>query len=71
VIIKRQSFTVDVQGHGVQGTTFTPPAPRGNLIIQSAIGVNQRQYASFAAHLAQLGFRSITYDYSGTGTSNA
>jgi predicted alpha/beta hydrolase len=41
------------------------------VIVNSAIGVERRFYAPFAAYLAQRGFDALTYDYRGVGGSAA
>ena len=39
------------------------------LLINSATGVKQQIYFSFAKYLAEKGFTVITYDYRGIGES--
>ncbi|HAI79557.1 MAG TPA: alpha/beta hydrolase, partial [Chryseobacterium sp.] len=49
---------------------FEPEIPnRKLLVINSATGVRQQVYFSFAKYLAAQGFTVITYDYRGIGES--
>ena len=49
---------------------FEPEIPNGKLLlINSATGVKQQIYFSFAKYLAENGFTVITYDYRGIGES--
>lgn len=49
---------------------FEPETSNGKLLlINSATGVKQQIYFSFAKYLAENGFTVITYDYSGIGES--
>ena len=49
---------------------FEPEISNGKLLlINSATGVKQQIYFSFAKHLAEKGFTVITYDYRGIGES--
>ncbi|QOW10761.1 alpha/beta fold hydrolase [Kaistella flava (ex Peng et al. 2021)] len=49
---------------------FEPETPNGKLLlINSATGVKQQIYFSFAKYLAENGFTVITYDYRGIGES--
>ena len=49
---------------------FEPVIPnRKLLVINSATGVKQQVYFSFAKYLAEQGFTVITYDYRGIGES--
>ena len=49
---------------------FEPEIPnRKLLVINSATGVRQQVYFSFAKYLAEQGFTVITYDYRGIGES--
>lgn len=49
---------------------FEPEIPnRKLLVINSATGVRQQVYFSFAKYLAEHGFTVITYDYRGIGES--
>ena len=51
-------------------TVFEPQNPNGKLLlINSATGVKQQVYFSFAKHFAENGFTAITYDYRGIGDS--
>ncbi len=43
--------------------------PRAIVAVASAMGVPQRHYAPFAAHLASAGFTALTFDYRGVGGS--
>lgn len=53
--------------------TFAPPdgAAQASIVIGGAMGVRQTFYASFAAWLAQQGYRVTTFDYRGSGDSLA
>lgn len=49
---------------------FEPQTPNGKLLlINSATGVKQQIYFSFAKYFAENGFTVITYDYRGIGES--
>lgn len=49
---------------------FTPEKSNGKvLLINSATGVKQQVYFSFALFFCEAGFNVITYDYSGIGLS--
>ncbi len=49
---------------------FEPQNPAGKLLlINSATGVKQQVYFSFAKYFAENGFTVITYDYRGVGES--
>lgn len=49
---------------------FEPEIPNGKLLlINSATGVKQQIYFSFAKYLAENGFTVFTYDYRGIGES--
>jgi predicted alpha/beta hydrolase len=51
-------------------TVFEPQNPNGKLLlINSATGVKQQVYFSFAKYFAENGFTAITYDYRGIGDS--
>lgn len=51
-------------------TVFEPQNPNGKLLlINSATGVKQQVYFSFAKYFAENGFTAITYDYRGIGES--
>jgi predicted alpha/beta hydrolase len=51
-------------------TIFEPQNPNGKLLlINSATGVKQQIYFSFAKYFAENGFTAITYDYRGIGKS--
>ena len=51
-------------------TVFEPQNPNGKLLlINSATGVKQQIYFSFAKYFAENGFTAITYDYRGIGDS--
>jgi len=60
-------------GYALHGSSFPPEAPpRGaTVIVCSAMLVRHGFYAAFAAHLARRGFRVLTYDNRGVGTSLA
>lgn len=44
-------------------------APRGTVVIPSAMGVAQNYYGRFAEWLSTQGYRAITFDYRGIGRS--
>ena len=49
---------------------FEPEKPRNKLLlINSATGVKQHIYFSFAQYFSEQGFTVITYDYRGIGLS--
>lgn len=49
---------------------FSPEKSKGKLLlINSATGVKQQLYFSFAKYFAEQGFTAITYDYRGIGLS--
>ncbi len=49
---------------------FRPEKSNGKfLLINSATGVKQQVYFSFASYFSQQGFTVITYDYRGIGLS--
>lgn len=51
-------------------TVFEPQNPNGKLLlINSATGVKQQVYFSFAKYFAENGFTAITFDYRGIGDS--
>ena len=51
-------------------TVFEPQNPNGKLLlINSATGVKQQVYFSFAKYFAENGYTAITYDYRGIGDS--
>lgn len=51
-------------------TVFEPRHPKGKLLlINSATGVKQQIYFSFAKYFAHYGYTVITYDYRGIGAS--
>lgn len=54
----------------IAATVFEPADSNGKLLlINSATGVKQQIYFSFAKYFAENGFTVITYDYSGIGES--
>ena len=63
------TFVAIAGGHSVHGTCYTPEHPVASVVVQGAIGMEQTRYARLAEHLSSMGFRAITYDYSGTGRS--
>lgn len=57
-------------GSTISATIFKPEVSvQKLLVINSATGVKQQVYFSFAKYLTEHGFRVITYDYSGIGQS--
>lgn len=57
-------------GYPLAGTLFRPAEPNGRaVLVNSAVGVKQQFYSSFAAYLAERGFLVLTYDYRGMGAS--
>lgn len=56
-------------GHRVLTHCFHTEAPRGTVIIASAMGVAQNYYAPFAEWLSDQGYAVITFDYVGMGES--
>ncbi len=53
------------------GVLFQPASgpPQGLAVIAPAMAVLQRMYRAFAAHLADQGFATLTFDYRGIGDS--
>lgn len=66
-----KQLTINSQdGFPIAAHLFEPEAGNGKLvIINSATGVKQQIYFSFAKYLADAGFTVITYDYRGIGLS--
>jgi predicted alpha/beta hydrolase len=61
---------VTTDGFVLSATRFTPENPTGKIVLMnSATGVRQKFYASFAAYLAKEGYTVYTYDYRGIGHS--
>lgn len=61
---------VSTDGVVLDATSFLPDgAPRGGVLIVSAMGVPQRYYAPVATWLATQGFAALTFDYRGMGRS--
>lgn len=61
---------VTTDGFVLSATRFTPENPTSKVVlINSATGVKQKFYASFAAYLAKEGYTVYTYDYRGIGHS--
>ncbi len=58
-------------GYPLSVTSYSPAAPRYNLLINSATGINQRFYQHFAKHVAERGARVFHYDYRGIGASHS
>jgi predicted alpha/beta hydrolase len=69
--IQAQARSIDNgNGHQLSSTWYHPSgAPRGAVLIASAMAVKQRFYADFARWLAARGFLVATFDYLGTGDS--
>lgn len=56
--------------NSIEAHVFTPDQNNGSIVlINSATGVKQQVYFSFAQYLSGYGFTVITYDYSGIGLS--
>ncbi|WP_100076816.1 alpha/beta fold hydrolase [Chryseobacterium camelliae] len=56
--------------NSIEAHVFTPDQNNGSIVlINSATGVKQQVYFSFAQYLSEHGFTVITYDYSGIGLS--
>lgn len=54
-------------GRALHGTWFEPAGDiRGAVVVAPAMATPSRYYASFAAWLADHGFRALTYDHRGT-----
>ncbi|HEY0655169.1 MAG TPA: alpha/beta fold hydrolase [Chryseosolibacter sp.] len=61
---------VTTDGFVLSATRFSPENPTNKVIlINSATGVKQKFYASFATFLAKEGYTVYTYDYRGIGHS--
>lgn len=62
-----------VDGFDLGATLYQPGSPEaaspGIVIINSATGVNRRYYNSYANFLVSNGFKVVTYDYRGIGSS--
>jgi predicted alpha/beta hydrolase len=56
-------------GRLLAGTLFPAAAPRGAAVVACAMGVRRGLYARFAAHLADAGLATLTFDYRGIGES--
>lgn len=57
-------------GYPIAVHLFTPKESNGKLLlVNSATGVKQQIYFSFAKYFAQTGYTVITYDYRGIGLS--
>jgi len=66
----QQRMTDNGNGHQLSSTWYRPNgAPRGAVLIASAMAVKQRFYSDFARWLAAHGFLVATFDYLGTGDS--
>jgi predicted alpha/beta hydrolase len=61
---------VTTDGFVLSATRFSPENPTSKIVlINSATGVKQKFYASFASYLANEGYTVYTYDYRGIGHS--
>ena len=69
--MREQTLTFPaLDGRPLSGALTQPvEAPRGVLVIFSALGVPMRYYARFAAHLAERGLAVLRFDYRGVGAS--
>ncbi|HAA20314.1 MAG TPA: alpha/beta hydrolase [Cytophagales bacterium] len=56
-------------GIPLAATLFSAESPKGAVMVAPATGILRRFYASFAAHLAEQGFTTITFDNRGIGDS--
>lgn len=66
----KELFLKNIEGFALSVKIFEPENPIGKLLlINSATGVKQQVYFSFAKYMSQNGFTVITYDYSGIGES--
>ena len=66
----KELFLKNPDGFNLSVKIFEPENAIGKLlIINSATGVKQQVYFSFAKYMSQSGFTVITYDYSGIGES--
>lgn len=65
------TITIHTQDqYPITATLFEPENANGKLLlVNSATGVKQQTYYSFAKHFADLGFVVITYDYRGVALS--
>ena len=65
------TITIHTQDqYPIAATLFEPENSNGKLmLVNSATGVKQQTYYSFAQHFADLGFVVITYDYRGVALS--
>ena len=65
------TITIHTQDqYPITATLFEPENANGKLLlVNSATGVKQQTYYSFAQHFADLGFVVITYDYRGVALS--
>jgi predicted alpha/beta hydrolase len=68
IMNKQKLQTAD--GISLSVTIFSPKISNGKLLLlNSATGVKQQVYFSFAKYFAENGFTVITYDYRGIGES--
>ena len=66
----KELFLKTPDGFNLSVKIFEPQNSAGKLLlINSATGVKQQVYFSFAKYMSQNGFTVITYDYSGIGES--
>ncbi len=66
----KELFLKNPDGFNLSVKIFEPENAIGKLLlINSATGVKQQVYFSFAKYMSQNGFTVITYDYSGIGES--
>ena len=65
----RQAVTAD-DGRTLPITTFEPDAveTRGVVLVVPAMATPSSFYAPLAAHLAERGWRTVTFDYRGMGS---
>ncbi len=64
----RQSVVAD-DGRTLPISTFEPEGePRGVVLVVPAMATPSSYYAAFAAHLAESGWRAVTFDYRGMGS---
>jgi len=66
----RQAVTAD-DGRALPITTLEPAdavEPRGVVLVVPAMATPSSYYAPFATHLAERGWRAVTFDYRGMGS---
>lgn len=56
-------------GQELAGHLFEAESAKGSVVIAPAMAVPQHYYHKYAAHLCQMGFNVVTFDYRGTNLS--